>query len=141
MLLGKCQAGTDLWSLWSTLRQSQNPEVAFPFPAEGVNPLEGTPRGSGRDPSPCACLMCSHYPPDGRDRSYQLQISWRTCLQQGFTLPGAPKNREKPRLHPRVNPRQHPQINSGSLATKPHRGSVQTPQPGWFAETLGFSVP
>lgn len=65
----------------------------------------------------------------GETEVYQL-------LQQGSTLPRAAKNRETQGCIPDKS-----QINSGSLATKPHRGEVQTPQPGWFAGTLGFSVP
>lgn len=100
--------------------------LAFPF-------LQEIPRGSGNDPSPCACLMlhmCCQCPPDGRDRGSQLLQQDPHCHRH--------LKPEKRSSIPGVNPREHPQINSG---TKAHRGEVQAPQSGWFAEHCVFLFP
>lgn len=91
------------------------------------------PRGSGRDPRACPCLRLHTVPPlpPRWDR-------WRfiSSCRRDPHLHRQLKTERNPGLHPRGKS----QINTGSLATKPHRGEVQTPQPGWFAGTLGLNI-
>lgn len=144
MLLGKCQSCTYLWSLWSTLRQSQDPEahagISLSSWAQAVDLLAGNPKRRWERPQTAAsawCCTCAvTASPDGRDRGYQVRVSWRTCLQQISTLLRALQSRGE--THGSIPGDQlgksqgAPRDKSCSLATKPH-SSVHAGTLVWLA--------